>query len=360
MEKLNLYRRNGKKVYIKQPTFEELENTARLWNDRITMADIGGVYSFPEAKWGMFYKKMVSPSDGKNFYCHVYNVRDKFIGEVSFHGYDSLTKAARVNVKIHHRERGKGYAEEAIKLLLEYYFFEFCGTSIIDTTDIEGGKKLLNKLGFESIGQFKSKETFKMSKTRFLSYKPATPKNVVIIAYDDMKDVYYSTIEEVFSLANRVSGEEKFILTTVSKEESINIGNKILYNNKSFDLEIKPDILIIPGGDGSFNAVKDKDIIKYILTHYNDCDYLLSIEKSILFLNRCRMLDGILIPNIKGTEEELSEASTRTKFVDKAFLDYGKIMISSNLIGTIEACLILVKKILGEECFRTVEKELGI
>ena len=64
-----LYRRNGKKVYIKQPEYNELKFVQELWGDKDTMKDIGGVFNFSENKWEMFYKKMVAPTDGKNFYC---------------------------------------------------------------------------------------------------------------------------------------------------------------------------------------------------------------------------------------------------------------------------------------------------
>ena len=361
MENLDLYRRNGKKVYIKQPTFEELELTSRLWNDPVTMNEVGGVYSFPKAKWDMFYKKMISPTDGKNFYCHVYNNRDKFIGEVSFHGYDSSTKSARVNIKIHHRQRGQGYATEAVKLLLEYYFFEFGGENIIDTTDIEGGKKLLLRLGFESIGQFKNKETFKMSKGRFLSYKKEEPKHIVIVAYDGMKDLYHSIVDEIFKRANHIVGEEKFILSTVAKEKEVILKNKIVKaDNDNFEIPFKPDVLVLPGGDGIYDAVKNKEIIKFILMHYDSCEYLLSIEKSIIILNRCRMLDGISVPIIDGTQEIISESIPDVRYIHKSFVDFGKTMISSNLVGTIEACLIIVRKVLGDDYYKMLEKELGV
>ncbi|MDZ4957396.1 GNAT family N-acetyltransferase, partial [Clostridium perfringens] len=120
-----------------------------LWGDKENMIEVGGTYSFPRTKCEMFYKKMVQPTDGKNFYCLIYTIEDKKIGEVSFHGYNSATKVARVNVKIHHRYRGNGYGEEALRLLLEYYFLEFGGEAIIDTVKTNEAKKLLKKIGFE-------------------------------------------------------------------------------------------------------------------------------------------------------------------------------------------------------------------
>ena len=148
-DKINLYRRNGKLIYIKMPEFNELAFVRELWGKKENMGEFGDVYSFPKEKWEMFYRKMVSPTDGKNFYCLIYDLNDKPIGEVSFHGYNSATKVARINIKIHYEHRKKGYGEEALRLLLEYYFYEFGGQSIIDSVKSDEGKSLLKKIGFE-------------------------------------------------------------------------------------------------------------------------------------------------------------------------------------------------------------------
>ena len=146
-----LYMREGKRIYIKQPILEELEFVASLWSDEETMKDIGGVFSFPRSKWEGFYKKMVYPSDGKNFYCLVYLNDGSPIGEVSFHGYDSATKVARFNIKILSKYRNQGFGEEAVKLLLEYFFIEFGGEIIMDSISTEAGVRLAEKMKFSII-----------------------------------------------------------------------------------------------------------------------------------------------------------------------------------------------------------------
>lgn len=359
-ESVNLYRRNGKNVYIKQPSFEELSFVSKLWGDEETMAEIGGTYVFPKEKWGMFYKKMVHPTDGKNFYCLIYTVRDKPIGEVSFHGYDSGTKAARINVKVHHKYRLKGYGEEAVRLLLEYYFLEFKGRSIIDTIQTEGAKKFFSKIGFEAIGKFKDKTTYKLTKDSFFSLETKRKRNIAVIAYNNMNIFQYSIIFEVFNEANKILNEDMFNIYGVGFDYNIRTNNINVELEHNFDSEEQPDIIIIPGGDGAQEAVKDENIIKYLLSKYNNCDYLLSINTGIYFLSRCRMLDGILVPKVIGTEEELREKLPEIRFISRGFVDNGKIIISSNTIGTMEGCLNIIKKVLGEEVLVELINVLGI
>lgn len=356
----NLYRRNGKSVYIKQPEFEELDFVSKLWSDEETMAEIGGAYVFPREKWEMFYKKMVQPTDGKNFYCLIYTVRDKAIGEVSFHGYDSATKAARINIKIHHRYRNKGYGEEAIRLLLEYYFLEFKGQAIIDTIKEETGKKFFNKIGFEAIGKFGDKITYKLTKKEFFSLEGKRKRNIAVIAYNNMNIVQYSTTFEIFNEANKILGEDMFNIYGVGNEKNINSGNVNISLEHNFEYEEQPDIIIIPGGKDAEVAVEDKYLIKYLLSKYNSCDYLLSINTGIYFLSKCRMLDGILVPKIIGTEEVLKETLPDIRFTSKNFVDNGKVIISANIIGTMEGCLNIIKKVSGEDVLLELIKRLGI
>lgn len=360
-EKNNLYRRNGKKVYIKQPDFNELAFVAKLWGDEETMSEIGGAYLFPEDRWDMFYKKMVQPTDGKNFYCLIYTIRDKAIGEVSFHGYDSGAKAARVNIKIHHRYRNKGYGTEALRLFLEYYFFEFGGESIIDNAvKTESAKKIFKNVGFEVVGKFRTQITHRLTKESFLNSQPRKHRKIGVLSYDNMNVMDFSIPLEVFKSVNKVVSEELFEVFTVSYKDEVVLQNNIKVSiDRTFGEDDKPDIIVIPGGNGAEEAVRDKNIIKYLLSNYNDCDYLLSAEKGIYFLNRCRMLDGILVPRVSNSEDYLNNSMGNINFTDNSFEDNGKIVISSNTIGLIKGCLNIIKKVAGEKVTEVLEKDLG-
>ncbi|MGL5353132.1 MAG: GNAT family N-acetyltransferase, partial [Clostridium sp.] len=74
----------------------------------------------------------------------------------------------------------------------------------------------------------------------------------------------------------------------------------------------------------------------------------------------CRMLDGIMVPKIIGTEERLKETLPEIRLTPKSFVDNGKIIISSNIVGTMEGCLNVIKKVCGEEVFMQLLKILGI
>lgn len=360
-DKVNLYRRNGKKVYIKQPNFKELAFVEGLWGHKETMVDIGGTYNFTRDKWDAFYKKMVYPTDGKNFYCLIYTIKDKTIGEVSFHGYDSATKVARINIKIHKDYRGHGYGEEALKLLLEYYFLEFGGETIIDTITTENAKIIFKKIGFKKFGSFRNQESYKITKYDFLNRGSRKKRNVQVLAYDNMDIIDYSIPFKIFKRANEILGEELFEVIGISYDGINNLQNNIQINSESFkDNNLEKEILIVPGGMGALEVLEDEVIVKYILSNYNNCDYVLCFNLGIHFLNKCNIIEGLFIPKSKEFDLNRLENISKHKLVDKNFVDNGKIVISSNIVGNIESCLNIVKKIAGENCVKVLSAEIGV
>ncbi|WP_322392452.1 hypothetical protein, partial [Clostridium perfringens] len=93
-----------------------------------------------------------------------------------------------------------------------------------------------------------------------------------------------------------------------------------------------PNIIVIPGDKGSCLAIKDSYLRKYILAAYNNCDYMATFSNAIYFLNELNGINGISTPKsiwkIDGTVE-----------IEESFADNGKLILSSNHIGSIEACL---------------------
>jgi 8-oxo-dGTP pyrophosphatase MutT (NUDIX family)/RimJ/RimL family protein N-acetyltransferase len=162
------FKRYGKLVYIKQPVFSELEYVSELWNDEETMKDVGGTIPFPEHRREAWFKKMVYPTDGNNFYCLIYTLDNVPVGEVSFHRFVKEEGTAELNIKIQKKHRRKGYAAEAIQMLVSFYFYNFNGQVIFYNAANENGQKALEKFGFEIASANSNEVLFKLTKERFL------------------------------------------------------------------------------------------------------------------------------------------------------------------------------------------------
>lgn len=334
------YKREGNNIYIKSPDIDELSFVEKLWGNIENMNTVGGVYSFPKEKWDMFYKKMVYPTDGKNFYCLVYDYNNNAIGEVSFHGYNSATKVARINIKIHYKYRRKGYAKEALRLLLEYYFWDFGGETIIDSVSDEASNNLLKNLGFEVINKFQNKLTYKLEKSKFSLYKKNQKKVVNIISYDEMDILDYSLIVKIFDNANEILGDEYFLIKTISFKENINIDNKIniKIDEKLDELDNKKGIYIIPSTNKKSLEVEEEKFLEILKGIYKEADNILVFDKG-----------KYIIKGLFKNDETLKKYE---------YEDKGKIITSFNYKDKIKACINIIRKNLGEEISEHLLKEI--
>lgn len=163
----------GDNTYIRPPKYEEIAYINKLWSDKDTTSEIGGPYYLSEEKALSWFHKMVEPTDGKNFYCLIFNKNNEPVGEVSFHRFDDQTKTAELNIKIESIHRGKGYSKEPLFLLLDYFFNEFGGEIMIDPVLLsnERGQKALLSFGFEHDQSITECYLLKMTKEMFNNIK---------------------------------------------------------------------------------------------------------------------------------------------------------------------------------------------
>jgi 8-oxo-dGTP pyrophosphatase MutT (NUDIX family)/RimJ/RimL family protein N-acetyltransferase len=165
----NNFRKDGNLVYIKKPDFDELDYVEELWADEETMIDVGGCIVFPMERRNEWYKRMVNPTDDRNFYCLIYTKSGMPVGEVSFHRFDEVERKADFNIKIQNKFRGKGYGKEAMHLLLSYYFYDYSGQVIYDHVANEKGQKALRNFGFDIVSRSDNEILFSLTRDRFIS-----------------------------------------------------------------------------------------------------------------------------------------------------------------------------------------------
>ena len=78
---------------------------------------------------------------------------------------------ADFNIKIYDHHRRKGYAKEAMRLMMDYYFNEFGGEILRDEVINEKGQQALSNFGFEMMMKTEQGLLFEMTKTRFTSLR---------------------------------------------------------------------------------------------------------------------------------------------------------------------------------------------
>lgn len=133
-----------------KPDISQLEFIMDMWADKPTMKSVGDVVLLNEEEAHGWFRRMVDPGSPADCYRIIINDEEIPVGEVSFHRLNPETMTAELNVKVLDRYRGRGYGSRAVMMMLDYFFGEFGGKSIIDPVapDNTGGQQMLVSLGF--------------------------------------------------------------------------------------------------------------------------------------------------------------------------------------------------------------------
>jgi len=136
------------------PTRDDWTKVKEIWEDPETMEAVGGGHPLSKEQYDAWYMKLFKANADKNQYFLVIQEDDRqCIGEVSFHGYDSMSKRAHLNIKIKKEYRKKGLGKKALDGLLQYYFNEWGGEVMEDHiwTKNKEGYESLTKYGFQEV-----------------------------------------------------------------------------------------------------------------------------------------------------------------------------------------------------------------
>lgn len=122
------------RLYLHTPTLDELWYRKQLMSDPNTMGynsgyDLDfegydrqtGCIAFPESQWRDWYAYFIG-QEPKRYYAYIVRLQDNaFIGEVNIHKNDGAVWH-EMGIVIRADQRGKGYAVEALRLLLKHAF----------------------------------------------------------------------------------------------------------------------------------------------------------------------------------------------------------------------------------------------
>jgi RimJ/RimL family protein N-acetyltransferase len=151
------------RLYLKSPSRDDvLSYIRKLWADEATMKDVGGIHLMDEERAERWFAKWIEPGqEDRRYFLVVLHEGDIPIGEVCFYSFQPETKMAKFSMNIEAKYRGNGYAAEAMKLMLRFYFGEFGGEVMVDDIHLNNvrAQQVFLKFGWEhdpSLGEMLS------------------------------------------------------------------------------------------------------------------------------------------------------------------------------------------------------------
>jgi transcriptional regulator GlxA family with amidase domain len=192
-------------------------------------------------------------------------------------------------------------------------------------------------------------------------------RNVAILMFDDVEVLDFAGPFEVFSVTSELSkGERPFAVSTVAVHPgAVNARNGLSVNPDCTISDCPPpDILIVPGGQGTRKLIDNSAVIKWIKDCARTAELVLSVCTGSLLLAKAGLLEGLAATTHHQVLDLLRELAPNTTIIEnQRFVDNGKIITSGGIAAGIDMSLHVVGKLLGtaqaEQTAEHMEYKIG-
>lgn len=175
-------------------------------------------------------------------------------------------------------------------------------------------------------------------------------RNIAILIFDDVEVLDFCGPFEVFSVTNELNNNKLLNVYTVAhRKRSVRARNglRVLaeYSIRSCP---EPDILLVPGGQGTRTIMLDSRIISWIRNVAANTELVLSVCTGSLVLAKTGLLDGLKATTHHEVISLLKQIAPKTEVLStKRFIDNGAVIVSAGISAGIDMCLYVVEKLYG-------------
>ena len=177
-------------------------------------------------------------------------------------------------------------------------------------------------------------------------------RNVAILVFDDVEVLDFCGPFEVFSVAASRRDPPPFRVFTVAQRPGPVIARNGLSVNPDHGLHDcpAPDLLVIPGGQGTRPLLEDETLLAWIRERDSRCELTLSVCTGSLLLARAGLLAGLRATTHWGSLELLEALAPDTEVLGETrYVDNGRIITSAGISAGIDMSLHIVERLLGAD-----------
>ena len=175
-------------------------------------------------------------------------------------------------------------------------------------------------------------------------------RTVLILLFDEVEVLDFAGPFEVFSVTGRQQNEKPFNVITCARKSPV-LARAGLTINPVHTLENAPasEILIIPGGYGTRQLLKDEALLAWIRERSAQAELTLSVCTGSLLLAAAGLLEGREATTHHGAFGELRAISPNvTVCENRRIVDTGKIVTCGGISSGIDMSLYVVSRLLGQ------------
>jgi transcriptional regulator GlxA family with amidase domain len=177
-------------------------------------------------------------------------------------------------------------------------------------------------------------------------------RNVAILIFPDVEILDFCGPFEVFSRASYVSEPPAFKIFTIAAMLGPLRTHNGLIVNPDFQLDDapQPNLLLIPGGQGTRPLVHDASLLEWIKSKSAVAELTLSVCTGSLLLAKAGLLDGLGATTHWASLDLLRQLAPKaTVHADRRYVDNGRIVCSAGIAAGIDMSLHIVERLLGAE-----------
>jgi transcriptional regulator GlxA family with amidase domain len=166
---------------------------------------------------------------------------------------------------------------------------------------------------------------------------------IVILLFDN-----YTALDIVgpYEVLNKLPNSKIYLVGLEKREYKDTYGLKISADN-SIDEISEADVLLIPGGSGIDNLLKNKEVVEWIQKIDSTTKWTVSVCSGSLLLAQTGLLDGKICTTHWRRKEQLRNFNVTVK--DERYIQDGKFITSAGVSAGIDMALYLVSKIAGDQ-----------
>lgn len=189
----------------------------------------------------------------------------------------------------------------------------------------------------------------------------STTRNLAILIFTEAEVLDFCGPFEVFSVANRFTEPAAFRVFTVAEQLGPVLARGGLSVNPQYSFADcpRPDVLLVPGGQGTRTKMNNPAVIEWIRQTAESAELVLSVCTGSLLLAKAGLLDGLEATTHHGAIDLLQSIAPKTTVhADRRFVDNGRVVCSAGIAAGIDMSLHVVGRLYGADVAHRTARQM--
>ena len=191
------------------------------------------------------------------------------------------------------------------------------------------------------------------------------PTRIGILLFDGVEELDFVGPYEVFTVANAVSRErdslprsEVLLLSEKGKGVTCAKGMQVLVQAAKEEIA-DLDVICIPGGRGSRQVIKDRDLLRWVAERAGGCTWVTSICTGAFVLAAAGLTKGRRMTTHWAAFEEFADLGLEGELLSgPRYVRDGNLVTAAGISAGIDMALWLTGQMHGVDIARAVQREM--